>query len=108
MEAEMMEGQTPAAAGPRKGDRPPGLGSRKGVDPAVLTPTTVFSSILGSRAGGSEPSGCPAGGAPGLLHSTWLLPFPEGDGPVGSLLRAWPLLFFLGFWELTFPFCFFF
>lgn len=52
-----MEGQTPGAAGLRKGDRPPGLGSRKGCGPAVLTPTTVLSSTPGSRAGGSEPSG---------------------------------------------------
>lgn len=56
----------------------------------------------------SPGAGCPAGGAPGLPFSTWLLPFPERDGSVGFLLLAWPLLCFLSFWELTFPFSFYF
>ena len=33
----------------------------------------------------SPGAGCPAGGAPGLPCSTWLLPFPERDGSVGFL-----------------------
>ena len=70
--------------GQEEGTDPRGLGNRKGSGPGCahshhrsqLCPWAVALEEV------SPEAGCPVGGAPGLLHSTWLLPFPERDGSV--------------------------